>query len=625
MAALILATVPGLAVASPSNSSPNTATSHLAGPNLAALRDRAPEDEVVYFLLPDRFANGDSANDRGGVAGDRMLNGFDPSDSGFYHGGDLKGAIGRLDYIQSLGATAIWIAPIFRNKPVQGSGAHASAAYHGYWITDFTHVDPHLGTDQDFAALVQAAHARGMKVILDVVINHTADVIQYRECPRHPCLYRSRADFPYQRRGGVDGTPINTGFEGDAVGSIANFARLTRPDYAYTPYVPAGEEHEKAPEWLNDPIYYHNRGDTTFSGESATMGDFGGLDDLFTENPRVIQGFIDIYGAWIDRYGIDGYRIDTARHVDPAFWNAFVPAILARAKADGIPNFHIFGEVNIDRMDPGYLARYTQVDRLPAVLDFAFRRAVIDTVADGKGTEELAELFADDALYRGGEKTAHQLTTFISNHDNGRFASLVLKALPGIAGDELMRRVILAHAMLLTLRGVPAIYYGDEQGFSGGEDRAGREDMFVSGVASYNEEHLIGSGVSGPGEHFGTDGPMFRAIAELARLRTSQAALTRGRQITRASQDQPGIFAVSRFDPDSDREIVIAFNTSTAPIHRNVQVNVGSRDFTALHGACPAKATAPGSLTIDLPPLGYMVCAAAPAARNGSRSAAGPA
>lgn len=596
-----------------------------ASPTLASVRDRAPDDEVIYFLLPDRFANGDPANDRGGQPGDRMQTGFDPTDSGFYHGGDLKGLTGRLDYIRALGATAIWVAPIFRNKPVQGSGAHASAAYHGYWITDFTHVDPHFGTDADFAALVRAAHARGMKVILDIVINHTADVIQYRECSRHPCLYRSRADYPYQRRGGVDGVPINPGFSGDGDGSVANFARLTRPDYAYTPYVPAGEEHEKAPDWLNDPIYYHNRGDTTFSGESATMGDFGGLDDLFTENPRVIRGFIDIYGAWIDRYGIDGYRIDTARHVDPAFWNAFVPAMLARAKADGIPNFHIFGEVNIDRMDPGYLARYTQVDRLPAVLDFAFRRAVIDTVADGKGTDELAELFADDALYRGGESTAHQLTTFISNHDNGRFASLVMKARPGIAADELEARVILAHAMLLTLRGVPAIYYGDEQGFSGGEDRAGREDMFASRVESYNAERLIGTGETGSRDHFGTTGPLFRAIAELARLRTSHPALTEGRQVTRASGEDAGLFAVSRFDPQTGREIVIAFNTSTAPIHRNVQVDVASTRFSALHGACPATAIAPGSIALDLPALGYVVCAADDGAGNGSHSGGGPA
>ena len=105
---------------------------------LADLRARLPQDEVIYFLLPDRFDNGDRANDRGGLKGDRLRTGFDPADKGFYHGGDLKGVVRRLDYIQGLGATAIWLAPVFRNKPVQGLPGHESAGYHGYWVTDFT-------------------------------------------------------------------------------------------------------------------------------------------------------------------------------------------------------------------------------------------------------------------------------------------------------------------------------------------------------------------------------------------------------------------------------------------------------------------------------------------------------
>jgi glycosidase len=87
------------------------------------------------------------------------------------------------------------------------------------------------------------------------------------------------------------------------------------------------------PAWLNRPIFYHNRGNSTFRDESSTYGDFAGLDDLITEHPRVIAGMIAIYSRWIDDYAIDGYRIDTAQHVNPAFWRAFVPAILARARA----------------------------------------------------------------------------------------------------------------------------------------------------------------------------------------------------------------------------------------------------------------------------------------------------
>ena len=245
------------------------------------VRARKPEDEVIYFVLPDRFENGDPSNDTGGLKGDRLTTGYDPTAKGFYHGGDLKGLIKRLDYIQQLGATAIWLGPIFKNKAVQGSPGHESAGYHGYWITDFTKVDPHFGTNADMTAFVDAAHARGMKVYMDIIINHTADVIQYRECGvGKPCPYRDRGAYPYQRKGGVGGKAINGGFAGDDVRTAENFAKLTDPTYAYTPYVPAAERTVKVPAWLNDPIYYHNRGDTTFMNESSTMGDFSGLDDV---------------------------------------------------------------------------------------------------------------------------------------------------------------------------------------------------------------------------------------------------------------------------------------------------------------------------------------------------------
>jgi glycosidase len=248
-------------------------------------RSRPPEDEVIYFLLPDRFENGDPANDRGGISGDRLRTGFDPAHKGFFHGGDIKGLTRRLDYIQGLGATAIWLAPVFKNKPVQGPRGEETAGYHGYWVTDFTQVDPHFGTNADFKALVDAAHARGMKVYMDIIANHTADVIQFAECVgRNACHYRSVADYPYQRRGGTGGKAINPGFSGHEDGSTANFARLRDPNYAYTVQVPQAERTVKVPGWLNDPIYYHNRGDSLFRGESNTQGDFVGLDDLLTEH-----------------------------------------------------------------------------------------------------------------------------------------------------------------------------------------------------------------------------------------------------------------------------------------------------------------------------------------------------
>ena len=579
---------------------------------VASYRDRLPEDEVIYFVLPDRFENGDPANDTGGLKGDRLVTGYDPAAKGFYHGGDLKGLIMRLDYIQALGATALWVGPIFKNKPVQGSKGNESAGYHGYWITDFTQVDPHFGSNADFKALVDAAHARGMKVYMDIIANHTADVIKYRECaPDTPCPYRSRADYPYTRKGGVNGPVINSGFAGDGVGTVDNFAKFTDPTYAYTPYVPKGEAKAKRPAWLNNPIYYHNRGDSTFSTEDSQLGDFSGLDDLMTENPRVISGMIEIYGKWIEDFGVDGFRIDTAQHVDAAFWQAFVPAMLSRATAMGIPHFHIFGEVFTDQVDPARLAEHTRVDKLPAVLDFAFARAVIDTVGGTAPTNELYRLFFADPVYENGEAGARTLPTFLGNHDMGRFSMFVRRGFPKATDEEVLKRVILGHAMLLTLRGVPTIYYGDEQGFvSSGGDQLAREDMFGSKVAAYNNSRLLGTTQTTATPSFGTNNPIFKEIAELAHIRTTHRALTRGRQVPRAWGNAPGLFAVSRFDPVTGKELLIAFNTSTAPVSAQVLIDPSSSTFVALHGACQATSSAPGSLKVSVAPLDFIICEA---------------
>ncbi|MBX9708469.1 MAG: alpha-amylase [Caulobacteraceae bacterium] len=560
-------------------------------------RQRLPQDEVIYFLLPDRFANGNLSNDEGGIPGGRLDHGFDPTDAGFYQGGDLAGLIQRLDYIQGLGATAIWIAPIFKNKPVQGEPGREFSGAHGYWATDFTRVDPHFGENDDMAALVEAAHARGMKVYMDIVANHTADVIRYRECPANDCAYRSRADFPFTRRGGVDGEAINEGFDG------TNFERLTRPDYAYTPYVPEGEESVKVPAWLNDPIYYHNRGDSTFRNESSTDGDFAGLDDLMTEHPRVIEGMIEIFGGWIDRYKVDGFRIDTAKHVNPEFWQAFVPAMLERAQANGIPNFHIFGEVY--DTDPAQLARYTRVDRYPTVLDFGFQSTVTEIVARDAAPDRLARLFSTDVLYEGGEAAALALPTFLGNHDMGRIGHFILTSRPGVSDQELLARTTLAHAFLMFSRGVPTIYYGDEQGFAGDGGYGGaRQTLFPTRVASYADDRIIG-GVQAP---YSTEAPLYRAISEMARLRAADPRLRRGLQTVRFAAEAPGLFAVTRRIEGEAGETLIVYNTSTAEISANIEVDAASTAWSSSRGACPAAATAPASVRVTVPGLDYIVC-----------------
>jgi glycosidase len=579
----------------------SVAGSASASAEAQSYRDRAPEDEVIYFVLPDRFENADLKNDRGAIKGDRLKTGFDPARKGFYHGGDLKGLTKRLDYIQELGATAIWLTPIFKNKPVQGPPGQESSGYHGYWITDFTSVDPHLGTDTDFKTFVDAAHARGMKVYMDIIANHTADVLYPNECEgKGSCPYRSIADYPYQRRGGTSGNAINPGFDG------RDFSKLIDANYAYTVTVKPAEKSIKVPAWLNDPLLYHNRGDSTFKGESSTMGDFVGLDDLYTEHPRVVQGMIEIYGDWIDKYGVDGFRIDTARHVNPEFWKQFVPPILAKAKARGIPNFHIFGEVADDTGQPGKLAKHTRRDKLPSVLDFAFGVTAIKTVSGGP-TEDWRELFAQDVLYEGGDAAAMQLPTFLGNHDAGRFSTFIRKALPNISEDELLDRVILGHVLLMTARGVPTIYYGDEQGFLGdGNDQDAREDMFASKVAVYNDNKLVGSKATTAQANFNVSHPLYQVIRELSVVRKATPALRRGETVFRSGSETAGLLAFSRIL--DGHEVLVAVNTSTQPIDQNVVVETSSQRFSALAGTCPTVATAPGSVRLSLPALGYAVC-----------------
>ena len=600
----------------------------LAGqPDTPALpvTERLPEDEIIYFVLPDRFENGDKANDRGGITGTRLDHGFDPAHKGFYQGGDINGLMQRLDYIQSLGVTAIWLAPVFKNKPVQGPPGRESSGYHGYWITDFLDVDPHFGTRTEFKALVDAAHRRGMKVYMDIITNHTADVIKYAECSgpdalaelrdNAACPYRSEGDYPYTTRGKADGARINQGFLGTDPKHLTaeNFAKLTNPNWAYTTFVPEAEKAIKNPAWLNDPIHYTNRGDSFWEGESRTTGDFSGLDDVMTTNPRVVEGFIDIYKQWITDFKVDGFRIDTAKHVNPEFWQVFAPAILAHAKAEGIPNFHMFGEAY--EFDPAHLAKFTTHAKLPAVLDFAFQGRVRDVVAGGKPSTTLSYLFETDAVYAQGFDTARQLPTFLGNHDMGRFSMFVKEANPEISDAELVDRIVLGHALMMFSRGVPTIYYGDEQGFvSDGNDQDARETMFPSVTAVYTDNPLAGTDASVADSNFDSAHPIYRAIAAMAAVRQSEPALRRGEQLTRHADHQAqnggSALVISRLDPDDSGEVVIAFNAATEARSLAFPVDGRARTWQSLSGTCPANSAAPGTYSLTIPATGFVVCKA---------------
>ena len=339
-------------------------------------------DQNFYFVMADRFNNGDTVNDQGGYSGDRTETGYDPTSKRYYHGGDIAGLQAKLDYLQGLGTEAIWFTPIFKNKPVQSedgpAGTDGSAGYHGYWITDFTQIDPHLGTNAELGELVEAAHDRGMKVFFDIITNHTADVISYESNAREG--YTSKDAEPYRD---ASGTP----FDDREYAGGEDFPPLdAQESFPYLPELERAEEDLKVPNWLNDTRYYHNRGNTDFQREDEDQqyGDFAGLDDLFTEHPRVVRGMEKIYKTWVTDIGIDGYRIDTMKHVNDEFWQEFGPGVLRYARQNGKPEFYMFGEVYDDRpteAGKAFTSKFVTRDKMQAILDFPFQAAARNFVS----------------------------------------------------------------------------------------------------------------------------------------------------------------------------------------------------------------------------------------------------
>jgi alpha-amylase len=582
---------------------PTVASAQGGGSAAARHSLRAPlTGENFYFVMADRFENGRTDNDLGGLPADRLVSGFDPTAKGFYHGGDLAGIRQRLAYIRGLGTTAIWLTPSFKNKAVQLEDG-PSAGYHGYWITDFTQIDPHLGTNQELAALIGEAHAMGMKVFFDIITNHTADVIDYEEA--HRPAYISKDQEPYRT---ASGTPFD---DRDYAGT-GSFPPLSRTEsFPYTPFIPAGSP-VKVPDWLNDVTLYHNRGNTTFVGENAYYGDFFGLDDLFTEHPRVVQGMIDIYQAWIRDFGIDGFRIDTMKHVNDEFWQRFGPQVLAYARQHGKREFFMFGEV-FDTTK-SFTSHFTTHDRVQAVLDFPFQKAAQDFAANSSPTDQLRDFFAGDDWYTDADSNVYQLPTFLGNHDMGRIGRFVTVANAGADDAERLARDRLAHQLLYLSRGNPVVYYGDEQGFTGdGGDQDARQDMFPSQVASYNDDDLIGTDETTADDNFDRDHPLYQSIRELAALTRRHPALRDGAQQHRWSSAAPGVYAFSRLDRHEQHEYVVAVNNAEQARTAAVPTWMADSGFRLVYGAGPERlrSDAGRRLGLTVGPLSAVVYRAA--------------
>ena len=397
-------------------------------------------DQVIYQIMIDRFSNGDVNNDYN----------VEPSVPGRYHGGDWQGVIDRLDYLEELGVTALWISPVVRNTEEDAG----FASYHGYWTQDFLRTNPHFGDIIKLREMVDAAHARGILVILDVVTNHVGQLFFYdingngrpddwiqgggtshtcvqicnptpQLCSADELVYcQEGADYleriiewdpEYDPRGIQGWTSL--GFSGPADVRFTDWPAQNRvvpprpPDWF-------GWPDDKA--WFDSPTWYNRKGrvytwwhegsySTEFIREQETLGDFpGGLKDLNTDNPDVTEALIRAFEYWMDVADFDGLRIDTAKHIDRpeldndvrGFWGAFTDRMRSHAKSIGKQNFYMFGEAfdGNDDLIGAYTRSGTDAEgrfgRFDGVFYFSqYYRGIVPVFANGQPTRNLECLY----------------------------------------------------------------------------------------------------------------------------------------------------------------------------------------------------------------------------------------
>ena len=509
--------------------------------------------DLIYFVMPDRYKDGDKKNNDNG--------GFNTSLTAFYHGGDLKGLTGTcepgddgLARIKSLGFTAVWLTPVVTQQEAIGAGS----GYHGYWGVDFLNVDPHLGTNADMLEFSKCAKKLGLKIILDVVTNHTGDVIKY----------------------------------------LGNEA-----------YLPAESKRLKNPAWLNDLNNYHNVGDMGSCwgvGNCTKLGDFYGLDDLATEKPVVYKGWADVYGKWISQYGISGFRVDTARHVDDKFFKNWSPLIQATAKKSNINDFTIFGEV-FD-YSTFNLMTYVRQNKIQTILDFPFQAKATEYASGYSNAAALTALFENDDYYTSAQSSASNLVTFLGNHDVGRVGYTIASKRLQPAG-QLLPRTNLANALMYFSRGIPVVYYGDEVGMTGsnsGKDQFARQDMFATDIELWKNETRVGGSPIGNGDAFTTtsQSPVAQYLIKLAQIRKENPALANGPMLERYSQY--ALYVISKKDVVENREYLVAFNNSDTDEIVEVTTATSSGGWSQVLGTTDVT-TNQSKVTFTVPALSTIV------------------
>ncbi|MCO1654222.1 alpha-amylase family glycosyl hydrolase [Pseudonocardia humida] len=484
-------------------------------------------DEVLYFLLVDRFSDGreDGHRDAAGRPVPGPTPRFGPGDGGSavatepdaaawraaglsWVGGTLAGVASKLGYLRRLGATALWISPVLKQAVPQ---AGAADPYHGYATQDFLAVDPHFGTADDLRELAAAAHAQGLRVILDVVLNHAGDVFAY--------------DQPDPR---WDGRTHPVAGWRDGRGGLVPFtaadAAAQWPDGAVFP----AELHDpgtwtrrgRIVDWDHDPEY--REGD--FAGLKDVAHGGGELDD-YRPSPA-LAALTRAYCWWIGHADLDGFRVDTVKHMDLGATRYFASVVHEFAQSIGKDRFLLVGEITGPRSQAIDTMALTGLDAALGLADVQGRM-----IGAGTGREDPRGYFD---LFRNSEligKDSHTwlrdtVVTGFDDHDQVRQGGAKSRLAASADGRALVLGVVALN--LLTL-GIPCLYYGSEQlldGEGGGPDadRYLREAMFGGAFGPFRsrDRHV-----------FDEDAPLYARIGELAALRRAEPAVRRGRQYLR--------------------------------------------------------------------------------------------
>ncbi|NBQ64708.1 MAG: hypothetical protein EBT95_04065 [Verrucomicrobia bacterium] len=463
-------------------------------------------NQSIYQIITDRFYNGDTGNDVSGLPN------FSASNGGQAHGGDFKGIEKKLDYIQALGATAIWISPILKN---------ANGDYHGYAATDFYAVNPRMGSLADLQSLVREAQKRGILVICDVVVNHGSTWVDSADSGWPNFLYPPAGyNLKYNSGGSQYAAPFDNG------SLQAQFGNTN----------------------LNN--IFHNNGTTQNWGDATQVeyGELLSLDDFRTESAYVRQKMKEIWTYWINAVGFDAYRLDTVKHVEMGFWDTWSPEIRKAAQAADKPNFFQFGEVfdGSDSKCGSYTGtKSSGIYKMESVLDYPLYYQVNSVFAAASGGTGAIEARYNNLTSANYDVTSlDSLVLNLDNHDNPRFLATT---------GSTTARLEMALVFLYTTRGIPSLYYGTEQDFNGGADPNNREDMFD------------GAFEQGPslGDNFNMTHPRFRLVAKLNNLRRLYPCLRTGtHHMLWANYSTPGLLAYAR-RIGATEEIYVVMNTAT--------------------------------------------------------------